>query len=112
MQSLLEIMTTPEQAKVQDAVYRQEFGDYATISSVIDSTTKGGTRYNYGHGSTYFNSKSDPNRYVYHELIADYSSLRLRGQNTAIGFLRKVLGNEIFPTADTFLKALFPIVSS
>ena len=88
------------QAKVQDAIIRQEFGDYATISSVIDSATQGEVRYSYGHGAKYFARNSDKNYLTYHELIADYSSLRLRGQNTAIGFLRKVLGDELFDTID------------
>ena len=88
-------------SKVRDAVYRQEFPDYTTISGIIDSTSRGETSIRYGHGSAYFNEKIDPNRYVVHELIADYTNLRITGNNTAINFLRKILGDRFIDGIDS-----------
>ena len=86
--------------KVRDHVYRTGFADYATTSGIIDSATQGEIRYQYGHGQEYFKRLADPNYLVYHELIADYSSMKIRGDNHSIRFLRMVLGDQIMDYVD------------
>ena len=44
---------------------------------------------------SYFEGSSNPNLKSYHELIADYTSLRVQGNYRAIGFLRQLFGNEL-----------------
>ena len=87
-------------ARTADTIFRSDFGNYATTSGIIDSASQGKVRYNYGHGASYFSGKPDPTLASYHELIADYSSLKLRGDQHTIGFLRFLMGNELFDMLD------------
>ena len=84
----------------KDYVLRTEFDDYTVISGIIDSTTKGKVCFGYGHGLDYFNNKNGTIS-SYHELMADYTSLKFRENTNAIGFLRKVLGDDIFNMVDS-----------
>ncbi|MBQ6323791.1 MAG: hypothetical protein IJI22_03055 [Bacilli bacterium] len=81
--------------KVSDQIYRTEFSSYQVTSGIIDSATLGRNRIYYGHGPNYFAKWSDRNEIAFNELLADYSSLKVSGDNKSIRFLRDVLGDEI-----------------
>ncbi len=86
--------------KIKDKIYRTEFEDYALVSSIIDSTTLGQKNLGYGHGQLYFERWNDSHRRSYHELIADYSNLKVSGNNKVIKYLRSVLGDELIDSLD------------
>ena len=93
-------------SKASDAVYRAQFPEYEHISGMVDSASKGTRRVRYGHGTEYFNSRSDSTRSVAHEMIADYSSMKVRGDNKTIRFVRKVLGNEFMDMIDSMYRQM------
>ncbi len=80
--------------KAVDAVSRS-CGSYSTITGMIDSLTKSQENIWYGHTREYFDGSSNPNLRVYHELIADYTALRVSGENTTIGLIRQLFGDEL-----------------
>ena len=80
--------------KSSDAVSRST-GSFVTVSGMIDSLTKSEDYYFYGHSREYFESAQNPLRNVYHELIADYTSLRVKGDTKSIGLLRQLFGKEL-----------------
>ena len=81
-------------AKTIDAVARST-GSYSTIAGMVDSLTKSKDYYWYGHTREYFDGNSNPNLKVYHELIADYTSLRVSGNTSSIGLLRQLFGSDL-----------------
>ena len=89
----MDFMST--RAKVIDAISRTTAPSYTDTSGMIDSLTMSRENIWYGHTRTYFEGSSDPNLKSYHELIADYTSLRVQGNYRAIGFLRQLFGNEL-----------------
>ena len=78
--------------KSMDAVSRS-LSSYTDISGMIDSLTLSDDYLWYGHSKEYF--ARNPLRNSYHELIADYTSLRVRGETQAIGLLRQLFGTEV-----------------
>lgn len=89
----MDFMST--RAKVIDAISRKTTPSYTVTSGMIDSLTMSRENIWYGHTRAYFEGSSDPNLRSYHELIADYTALRVQGNNRAIGFLRQLFGNEL-----------------
>ena len=89
----MDFMST--RAKVIDAISRTTAHSYTDTSGMIDSLTMSRENIWYGHTREYFEGSSNPNLKSYHELIADYTSLRVQGNYRAIGFLRQLFGNEL-----------------
>lgn len=88
-------------SRIQSAVNYSNFHDLIKTSSIIDSVTAGEDCLWYGHPTEYFNSWGEArNTGIYHELIADYTALKLDGDNKTLGFLRKLLGDELMDTLD------------
>ena len=100
VENLAEYQLSTARAKVKDRIYRSQFSSYTTTSGIIDSTTLGRRTYSYGHGPGYFARGINPNYDSYHELIADYSALKVSGDNRSIRFLRSVLGDDIINMLD------------
>ena len=90
--------------KARDAIYRSQFSEYQNISGMVDSASKGTRRVRYGHGAEYFKGRGTKS--VAHELIADYSSMKVRGDNRSIKFLRKVLGDEFMDMIDSMYREM------
>ena len=80
--------------KTMDAISRS-IGPFTDITGMIDSLTMSKENIWYGHSREYFEAARNPERNVYHELIADYTSLRVRGETKAIGLLRQLFGTDI-----------------
>ena len=87
-------------SKARDAISRN-MGSYTDISGMIDSLTMSKENIWYGHTREYFEGAQNPLRNVYHELIADYTSLRVRGETSTIGLLRQLFGNEMMDMLET-----------
>ena len=87
-------------SKAMDAISRN-MGSYTDISGMIDSLTMSKENIWYGHTREYFEGAQNPLRNVYHELIADYTSLRVRGETSTIGLLRQLFGNEMMDMLET-----------
>ena len=88
-------------SRIGSGVNYSNFQDLVRTSSIIDSVTAGEDCLWYGHSTEYFNGWGDRrNVGVYHELIADYTALKLDGDIKTLGFLRKILGNELMDTLD------------
>ena len=82
------------QLKAKDSIARS-LGGYTKISGMIDSLTMSRDKIWYGHSREYFESKPNSNLFAYHELIADYTDLRVSGNSKMIGFMRQLFGNEM-----------------
>ena len=107
LSSVVDIEVNSMISKTSDKVFRNQFADYSVISGVIDSASQGDVRFTYGHGNNYFlNRFSGVNELTMHELVADYSSMKVTGKNRDIRFLRFVLGDELFDTVDATYKKM------
>ena len=80
-------------SKISDAVNRDYFADINTTSGIVDALSDGNIRPWYGHGVDYYNGIDI--KYSYHEAIADYFALRVTDNNSSIGFLRQLLGDDM-----------------
>ena len=86
--------------KIQDKVYSDLFPDYQSISDIIDATSKGTTYINYGHGPGYFDKPVSENL-SFNEILADYTSMKVRGDNRSIRTLRYLLGDQFVDMIDS-----------
>ena len=88
-------------SRIQSAVNYSNFHDLIKTSSIIDSVTAGEDCLWYGHPTEYFNSWGEnKNGGIYHELIADYTALKLDGDNKTLGFLRNLFGDGMMDMLD------------
>lgn len=85
--------------RVSDSIARST-GSFSTISGMFDSLTMSKDSIWFGHSREYFESASNPNQKVYHELIADYTALRVKGDTQAIVFLRQLFGTEVMDSLE------------
>lgn len=94
-------------SKITDHLMRTEFDDYSTISGMLDSLTQGDILISYGHGANYFNSNlARKELSSYHELIADYTKLKIGGNNHTIKYLRQLFGDELIDQLDATYNAM------
>lgn len=94
-------------SKIKDHIIRTDFDDYSTISGMLDSLTQGDVLISYGHGAEYFNrSLSYKDVLSYHELIADYTKLKITGNNHTIQYLRKLFGDDLVDQLDATYNAM------
>lgn len=88
-------------SRISSAVDDSNFHDLSKTSSIIDSVTAGEDCLWYGHPTEYFNSWGEArNTGIYHELIADYTALKLDGDNKTLGFLRNLFGDGLMDMLD------------
>lgn len=85
---------TQMKAKAADSISRS-IGSFTKISSMIDSLTMGQEKYWFGHTREYYETKDKPLTGIYHELIADYTNLRVINDNATIGLMHRLFGPEL-----------------
>lgn len=88
------------QAKAKNAISRK-IGSFTKVSSMIDSITMGQEKIWYGHAREYYETKSKPITSVFHELLADYTDLRVRNDNATIGLMYRLFGPELINSLET-----------
>ena len=77
------------------------YGEYGTISDIIASVFNGKKRdsflrplnYTYSHSAEYYRNGEN---YAFHEIIANFTQLKLCGNNFALAKLKSVFGEEFY----------------
>lgn len=80
--------------KVTDSINRKT-GSFTDITGMINTLTMSHEDLWYGHPREYFEGAPNPIRNVYHELMADYTALRVKGDTKSIGLLRHLFGEDM-----------------
>ena len=98
-----------EELAIQDKIFWAKYGAYASLSDMVDAVHSGS---NYGingehiykfyqHGETYYKQESN---FQFHELIADFTSLKLTGSTEALNYVKGMFGDELYNILDSTYK--------
>ena len=98
-----------QELAIQDKIFRAKYGAYTSLSDMVDAVHSGS---NYGingehiykfyqHGETYYKQESN---FQFHELIADFTSLKLTGSTEALNYVKGMFGDELYNILDSTYK--------
>lgn len=94
---------------LQDQIHRTKYGSFGAISDIYDAVFEGGPMdghyVHYGHGSAYYKSAHalGCNNFAFHEIIANFTQLKLTGDDKALYSLKYLYGDTFYKTLeDTF----------
>ena len=98
-----------QELAIQDKIFRAKYGAYASLSDMVDAVHSG-SDYGingehiykfYQHGETYYKQESN---FQFHELIADFTSLKLTGSTEALNYVKGMFGDELYNILDSTYK--------
>ncbi len=98
-----------QELAIQDKIFRAKYGAYTSLSDMVDAVHSG-SDYGingehiykfYQHGETYYKQESD---FQFHELIADFTSLKLTGSTEALNYVKGMFGDELYNILDSTYK--------
>lgn len=82
----------------------ENHGNDGAISDMIDAvylgevsdSTEGSFSNIYGHGTSYYNSVRNPEEYAYDELIANFTQIKMSGNEKDLETVKVILGDECY----------------
>lgn len=98
-----------QELAIQDKIFRAKYGAYTSLSDMVDAVHSG-SDYGingehiykfYQHGETYYKQESN---FQFHELIADFTSLKLTGSTEALNYVKGMFGDELYNILDSTYK--------
>ena len=103
---LAKIQIKNEIGVFQDSIHRVDFGDEAALSDILDAVYEGtgadlkgnSLGVTYQHGVKYYNERLA--NAPFHEIIANYTQLKLTGKNSSIKILKNTFGEDFVNTLE------------
>lgn len=97
-----EIRTRSEQ------IDRIQYGDNCAVSDIIDALYMGTQKdlkgkpinVTYQHGQEYYINSGNPDTFSFHEIIANFTQLKLTGNQASLDKIRTIFGNEFYNTLE------------
>lgn len=87
---------------IRDKIWRTQYGDYVAISDMIDALYNGtmvdlngnSLRLPYGHSLDYY--KTHDIVTPFHEIIANFNSIKITGSKESLGIVKNIFGDEFY----------------
>lgn len=85
----------------EDQICRTQYGGYVALSDMIDAVFNGEwcDLYGMGHGSNYY--LNGPKNFPLHELVANFTSLKLTNEDVALKQFKEIFGIEFYDYLDS-----------
>lgn len=104
-----------EKSLINDKLWRTQEGDYCALSDIVDAVFIGEKKdvynndiyLNYQHGKEYYLRCGNSRLYEFHEIIANFTQLKMTGKQHHIKMLRDIFGDEFVDTLEQTFDSFF-----
>ena len=108
-----------EKSLINDKLWRTQEGDYCALSDIVDAVFIGNKKdvynndiyLNYQHGKEYYLRCGNSRLYEFHEIIANFTQLKMTGKQHHIKMLRDIFGNDFVDTLEQTFESFFSQVA-